>query len=245
MKRSISIPTDTLWQAGFLLLPPTHRRLAHAVYLRRPALGHALSGAAGQRPVHRPAVLAPVWSDRAHRPLLHRHPHRLRCVGRGQLLCPVLPGHPHPALGSLSALGTAADVAGELPLYAHVADAGGRRPGGGPGCVPPSGETQGPPAPHRNAAAPAAGVGGGGAGLPLSFSPPGGGGGWGGRTGVGDPAGSTVLAAAWRYSSATRSSSRWRSRRTSRRSGWNRSWPAWSRRSRRRFPWSGPILWPS
>ena len=22
MKRSISIPTDTLWQAGFLLLPP-------------------------------------------------------------------------------------------------------------------------------------------------------------------------------------------------------------------------------
>ena len=62
---------------------------------------------------------------------------------------------------------------------------------------------------------------------------------------VGTPPAPTVLAAAWRYSSATRSSSRWRSRRTSRRSGWNRSWPAWSRRSRRRFPWSGPILWPS
>ena len=155
---------------GLPAAAPTHRRLAHAVYLRRPALGHALSGAAGQRPVHRPAVLAPVWSDRAHRPLLHRHPHRRWCVGRGQLLCPVLPGHPHPALGSLRP-GHRRRCGGELPLYAHVADAGGRRPGGGPGCVPPSGETQGPPAPHRNAAAAAAGVPGGRAGLPPAPVP--------------------------------------------------------------------------
>lgn len=63
MKRSISIPTDTLWQAGFLLLPPLTAAWLMAVHLRRPALGPALSGAAGQRPVHRPAVLAPVWSN--------------------------------------------------------------------------------------------------------------------------------------------------------------------------------------
>ncbi|MFQ9916722.1 MAG: hypothetical protein ACLRWQ_10345 [Flavonifractor plautii] len=61
MKRSISIPTDTLWQAGFLLLPPLTAAWLMQLTLRRPALGHALSGAAGQRPVHRPAVLAPVW----------------------------------------------------------------------------------------------------------------------------------------------------------------------------------------
>ena len=142
-----------------------HRRLAHAVHLRRAALADAPPGRPGQRPVHRPALLAPVRPDRAGGPLLHRRAHRRRGLGRGQLVCQLLPGHPHPALGSLRP-GHRRRRGGELPPHPHLADAGGHRPGGGADRVPPPGEAQGPPAPHR-APAPAAGLSGGGAGLPA------------------------------------------------------------------------------
>ena len=169
MKRSISIPTDTLWQAGFLLLTPlTAAWLMQFTYgvlpwaMPFPALlANALCIALLYWPlcgltgriapccigIH---IASGAWGA-------------ANCFVQSFRGTPILPW-------DLSALGTAAD-GGDLPLYAHVADAGGRRPSGGPGCVPPSGETQGPPAPHRNAAAPAAGVPGGGAGLPPAPVP--------------------------------------------------------------------------
>lgn len=170
MKRSISIPTDTLWQAGFLLLAPlTAAWLMQFTYgvlpwaMPFPALlANALCIALLYWPlcgltgriapccigIH---IAAGAWGA-------------ANCFVQSFRGTPILPW-------DLSALGTAADVAGSYrftptwQMLAAVALAA------GPGCVPPSGETQGPPAPHRNAAAPAAGVPGGGAGLPPAPVP--------------------------------------------------------------------------
>ncbi len=232
MKRSISIPTDTLWQAGFLLLPPlTAAWLMQFTYgvlpwaMLFPALlANALCIALLYWPlcgltgriapccigIH---IASGAWGA-------------ANCFVQSFRGTPILPW-------DLSALGTAADVAGSYrftPTWQMLAAV----------ALAAALVVFLHPEKHKarlrlTGTRPAS----------CSCSPPGG---WSVsvlRPMCGTPPAPTVLAAAWRYSSATRSSSRWRSRRTSRRSGWNRSWPAWSRRSRRRFPWSGPILWPS
>ena len=244
MKRSISIPTDTLWQAGFLLLTPfTAAWLMQFTYgvlpwaMLFPALlANALCIALLYWPlcgltgriapccigIH---IASGAWGA-------------ANCFVQSFRGTPILPW-------DLSALGTAADVAGSYrftptwQMLAAVALAAALVVFLHPEKHKARLRLTGTRRPLRLVCL--------GRGWPASCScsPPGG---WSVsvlRPMCGTPPAPTVLAAAWRYSSATRSSSRWRSRRTSRRSGWNRSWPAWSRRSRRRFPWSGPILWPS
>ena len=244
MKRSISIPTDTLWQAGFLLLTPfTAAWLMQFTYgvlpwaMLFPALlANALCIALLYWPlcgltgriapccigIH---IASGAWGA-------------ANCFVQSFRGTPILPW-------DLSALGTAADVAGSYrftptwQMLAAVALAAALVVFLHPEKHKARLRLTGTRRPLRLVC-----LGAGLACLLLLFPP----GGWSVsvlRPMCGTPPAPTVLAAAWRYSSATRSSSRWRSRRTSRRSGWNRSWPAWSRRSRRRFPWSGPILWPS
>lgn len=170
MKRSISIPTDTLWQAGFLLLPPlTAAWLMQFTYgvlpwaMLFPALlANALCIALLYWPlcgltgriapccigIH---IASGAWGA-------------ANCFVQSFRGTPILPW-------DLSALGTAADVAGSYrftPTWQMLAAVALAAALVG---VPPSGETQGPPAPHRNAAAPAAGVPGGGAGLPPAPVP--------------------------------------------------------------------------
>ena len=245
MKRSISIPTDTLWQAGFLLLTPfTAAWLMQFTYgvlpwaMLFPALlANALCIALLYWPlcgltgriapccigIH---IASGAWGA-------------ANCFVQSFRGTPILPW-------DLSALGTAADVAGSYrftptwQMLAAVALAAALVVFLHPEKHKARLRLTGTRRPLRLVC-----LGAGLACLLLLF-PTGRLERFGVKTdGVGSPPAPTVLAAAWRYSSATRSSSRWRSRRTSRRSGWNRSWPAWSRRSRRRFPWSGPILWPS
>ena len=240
MKRSISIPTDTLWQAGFLLLTPfTAAWLMQFTYgvlpwaMLFPALlANALCIALLYWPLcGLTGRIAPC------------------CIGihiasgawgaancfvqsfRGTPISP--PWAPPPMWRGATALRPRGRCWRPSPWRRPWLCSSIRR-NTRPACASP--ERGGP-----------CGWCAWGRGWPASCScsPPGG---WSVsvlRPMCGTPPAPTVLAAAWRYSSATRSSSRWRSRRTSRRSGWNRSWPAWSRRSRRRFPWSGPILWPS
>lgn len=169
MKRSISIPTDTLWQAGFLLLPPlTAAWLMQFTYgvlpwaMPFPALlANALCIALLYWP------LCGLTGRIA--PCCIGHPHRRWCVGRGQLLCPVLPGAPPSCPGISPPWAPPPMWRGATALRPRgrwLRPSPWRRPWVG---VPPSGETQGPPAPHRNAAAPAAGVPGG-RGWPASCS---------------------------------------------------------------------------
>ena len=98
--------------------------VADAAGLRRRALVPVPHCGSGQCPVYCLAVLAAVRTDGADCPLLHRHSPCRRPLGRGQLFCKRLSGHPHSALGPVGP-GYRRCCGGKLPLCTYPLHAGG------------------------------------------------------------------------------------------------------------------------